>query len=223
MKKTKISSYKEGSKALKKQLSELISPNAFGVFNSDAEELNKEHTFILKRKVGDKAPNFRLLNTGNEPVNLYDVLKTKKVVLTFYKGTWCPYCNLMLSHYETALPEIQKAGATILAISPQTPEESLNIKEKNNVQFEILSDNGNIVSKEFTTIHKIPEKSLTKMTELGTDYDSYYSDEASELPIPATFIIEKDGTISFAKTEGGDYRNRVESSEIINALHKNKS
>lgn len=223
MKKTKISSYQEGSKALKKQLSESISPNTFGVFNSDAEELNKEHTSILKRNVGDKAPNFRLLNTANEPVNLYEVLKTKKVVLTFYKGTWCPYCNLMLSHYQTALPEIQKAGATVLAISPQTPDESLNVKEKNKVEFEILSDNGNIVANEFTTIHKMPEKSLDAMTELGNDYDSHYSDEASEIPIPATFIIEKDGTISFAKTEGGDYRNRVESSEIINALNNNKS
>jgi len=223
MKKTKISSYQEGSKALKKQLSESISPNAFSVFNSDAEELNKEHTAILKRNVGDKAPNFRLLNTANEPVNLYDVLQTKKVVLTFYKGTWCPYCNLMLNHYQTALPEIQKAEGTILAISPQTPDESLNIKEKNKVEFQILSDNGNIVANEFTTIHKMPEKSLVAMTELGKDYDSHYCDESSEIPIPATFIIQKNGTISFAKTEGGDYRNRVESSEIINALNNTKS
>ncbi len=223
MKKTTIPSYKEGVEKLEKQLSERFCPNALGAFNSDAERLNKEHLAILKRKVGDKAPNFILLNTNHQPVTLFEVLRTKKVVLTFYRGTWCSYCNLMLSQYQTVLPEIEKAGATILAISPQTPDESLNIKEKNKIQFEILSDNGNIVSKEFTTIHKIPQKSLAKMTELGNDYDSYYCDEGSEIPIPATFIIEKNGLISFAKTTGGDYRNRVESSDIINALNKNKS
>ncbi|MEM9340991.1 MAG: redoxin domain-containing protein, partial [Bacteroidota bacterium] len=112
------------------------------------------------------------------------------------------------------------AGGTLIAISPQTPDESLSIKEKNELQFEVLSDNGNIIAKQFTTVHANPEKSRIKMGELGYNYDSYYSDEDSELPVPATFVIEQDGTVSFAKSEGGDYRNRVEPSEIINALNK---
>jgi len=220
MKKITIPSYKKNVKELKQELSKSYCPIALEVFNSDAEELSKEHKSILKFNIGDKVPNFRLLNTLNEYVDLYEVLKTKRVVLTFYRGTWCPYCNLILSQYQSVFPEIEKVGATLIAISPQTLDESLNIKKKNNLQFEVLSDNGNIVSKEFTTIHNIPKKSLTKMTELGNDYDSYYCDEASAIPIPATFIIEKDRTISFAKTEGSDYRNRVEPSEIINALNE---
>lgn len=218
-----IPSYEEGSKELKEQLLQSLSAHVLETFNSDAEELGKTHISILKRQIGDKAPNFTLLNALDKSFNLYEVLKTKRVVLTFYKGTWCPYCNLMLSQYQTVLPEIEKAGAILVAISPQTPDASLNMKEKNTLEFEVLSDNGNMVSKEFSTIHKNPEKSLQEMTELGYDYDSYYSDEGSEIPIPATFIIEKDGTISFAKTEGGDYRNRVEPSEIINALNINKT
>ncbi len=215
-----IPSYREGVKKLKAKLSRSLSACALEVFNSDAEELGKEHTSILKLGVGDKAPNFTLLNALHESVNLYAVLSTKRVVLTFYRGTWCPYCNLILSQYEAVLPEIEKAGATLVAISPQTPDASLNITEKNALQFNVLSDNGNMVSKEFTTIHKNPERSLHTMCELGYDYESYNCDEASEIPIPATFIIEKNGSISYAKTEGGDYRNRVEASDIIAALNK---
>jgi peroxiredoxin len=215
-----IPSYKEGSKELKEKLSQTLSANAFEVFNSDAERIGKEYTSVLKLQVGDKAPNFKLINTDNEYIDLYEILKTKRVVLTFYRGTWCPYCNLILSQYQAVLPEIEKAKATLLAISPQTPDASFDTKRKNGLEFEILSDNGNIVSKEFTAIHKNPEGSLQEMTELGYDYDCYNCDEKSEIPVPATFIIEQDATISFAKTEGGDYRNRVEPSDIINALNR---
>lgn len=192
--------------------------NQESVFNSDAEALGKEYTSILKLQVGEKAPNFTLLNTNNEYVRFYDVLKKNRVVLTFYRGTWCPACNQILVQYQAILTEIEEAGAVLIAISPQTPDESLNIKEKNRLQFEILSDNGNIVTKEFTTVHKHPKKSMDKMKELGFDYDSYYADEGSKIPIPAIFIIEKNGIASFAKTAGGDYRKRVEASEIIKAL-----
>lgn len=215
-----IPSYQESLKELKENPSRMFSGHANDVFNSDAEELGKEYASILKFQVGERAPNFTLLNALSEPVNLYKVLETKRVVLTFYRGIWCPCCNLSLNHYQSALPEIEKAGATLIAISPQTPDESFNIKEKNALQFEVLSDNGNIVSREFTTIHKNPKRSLAKMSELGYDYDSYYADEGSEIPIPAVFLIEKNGIVSFAKTEGGDYRNRVESSDIINALNQ---
>jgi len=213
-----IPSYNEGLEALKSNLSEMLPSHALDVWNADAEELGKNHNSILKLQPGDTAPNFTLSNAINETVTLYDVLKNQRVVLTFYRGTWCPYCNLVLNQYQTILPKMKEEGAVLIAISPQTPDNSLSIKEKNSLEFEILSDNGNIVTKQFTTVHKNPEKSLAKMSELGFDYDSFYADEGSEIPVPATFVIEQDGKISFAKTEGGDYRNRVEASDILNAL-----
>ena len=106
----------------------------------------------------------------------------------------------------------------IVAISPQTPDESLNIKEKNELDFEVLSDNGNIVARKYTNVFKNADAPLNAMTELGFNFDGYYSDDSRELPVPAVFIIEEDATISFAESLGGDYRNRVEVSEIINAL-----
>ena len=215
-----IPSYQEGLNELNANLSSMLPSNALEVFDADAKALQQEHGAVIKLKEGDKAPDFTLSNAVNESVNLYDVLKGSRVVLTFYRGSWCPYCNLALNQYQAILSEIKEAGGTLIAISPQTPDESLNIKEKNELQFEVLSDNGNIIAKQFTTIHANPEKSQAEMTHLGYDYNSYYSDEDSEIPVPATFIIEQDGMISFAKSEGGDYRNRVEPSEIMNALIK---
>ena len=220
MKTIEIPSYQEGLKEQQKSLASMLPADALEVFSKDAEALQEKHTDVLKLHVGEQAPNFTLSNAVNESINLYEFLETNRAVLTFYRGSWCPYCNLALHQYQAILPEIQKAGAALIAISPQTPDESLTMKEKNDLQFEVLSDNGNIVTKKFTTVHPNPDKSLEKMTEMGLDYDSHYADEASEIPVPAVFIIEQDGTVSFAKSEGGDYRNRVEPSEIINALNQ---
>ena len=216
----KVNSYQEGLKELRGNLSNMLPADALNAFDTDANALQTNHTSILKLNKGDKAPDFTLSNAINETVNLYDVLKNNRVVLTFYRGTWCPYCNLMLNQYQSILAEIKNAGARLIAISPQTPDESLNIKEKNELQFEVLSDNGNMVARQYVTIFKNGEEPLKTMTELGFDFDSFYADDSRELPVPATFIIEQDRTISFAKSEGGDYRNRVEPAEILKALKK---
>ncbi|WP_435624856.1 peroxiredoxin-like family protein [Flagellimonas sp.] len=220
MDKVKTPSYQEGLNELRENLSNMLPKEALDVFDQDARELEHNHTSPLKLREGDTAPNFSLSNAVNETVNLYDVLKESRAVLTFYRGTWCPYCNLALAQYQSILGEIKKAGATLIAISPQIPDESLSIKEKNNLEFEVLSDNGNVVSGQFVKVFKNGEKPLETMAQLGFDFDSFYADDSRELPVPATFIIEKDGTISFAKSEGGDYRNRVEPAEIMDALKK---
>ncbi|WP_420400512.1 peroxiredoxin-like family protein [Flagellimonas sp.] len=220
MKEVVVPSYKEGLNELRGSLVDMLPGDALEIFDKDAETLQKEHTSILKLKRGDKAIDFTLSNAVNKSINLYEILKKDKIVLTFYRGAWCPYCNLALNQYQAILPEITEAGAALIAISPQSPDGSLNIQERNGLQFEVLSDNGNLIAKEYTTVHPNPKRSLKAMTEMGYDYDSYNADEDSELPVPATFIIERNGTISFAKSEGADYRNRVEPREIINALNK---
>lgn len=215
-----IPSYAEGLQELQNNLENMLPKEALAIFESDAAQLQATHTSILKLQEGDIAPNFSLSNAVGETITLYALLQKGEVVLTFYRGTWCPYCNLQLHQYQQVLDEITALGAQLVAISPQTPDESLTIKEKNNLQFEVLSDNGNIVAKQFTTVFKNDEKPIAAMTDLGINFDNYYADDSQELPIPAVFIIEKDRTISFAKAIDGDYRNRVEASEIINALKK---
>lgn len=215
---TKTPSYEEGLKELQNNLGKMLPEEALAVFDTDANALREKHQSILKLKVGDKAPNFSLSNAIGETITLNALLEKGKVVLTFYRGSWCPYCNLQLNQYQQVLEDIQSLGANLVAISPQTPDESLNIKEKNDLQFEVLSDNGNIVARQFTTVFKNGETPIETMKALGIDFDSHYADDSQELPVPAVFIIEKEGTISFAKAIDGDYRNRVEASDIIQAL-----
>ncbi|MGB5172122.1 MAG: peroxiredoxin-like family protein [Eudoraea sp.] len=217
---TATNSYQDDLKDLRTNLGSMLPQEALTIFDNDADSLQSNHKSILKLQVGEKASDFSLVNATNKTIKLSELLKKGKVVLTFYRGTWCPYCNLQLAHYQKSLNEIHDLGAELVAISPQTPDESLNVKEKNELDFEVLSDNGNIVARKYTTVFKNADAPVNTMTELGFDFDAHYSDDSRELPIPAVFVIEKDATISFAKSLGGDYRNRVEVSEIINNLKK---
>ena len=219
---TEKNSYQESLENLRDNLGTMLPKEALEVFDYDAESLQEKHRSILKLQVGDKAPDFSLSNAVGKTIKLSEMLKKGKVVLTFYRGSWCPYCNLQLSHYQKSLQNIHDLGAELVAISPQTPDESLSIKEKNQLNFEVLSDNGNIVARKYTTVFKNADAPVDTMTELGFNFDAYYSDDSRGLPVPAVFILEEDGVVSFAKSLGGDYRNRVEVSEIIDAL-KNTS
>lgn len=213
-------SYQEKLTELRANLENMLPQEALSVFDDDAQNLQDQQSSIPKLQEGDKAPDFALSNAINETVKLSDLLKKGKVVLTFYRGSWCPYCNLQLSLYQKSLDEIHSLGAELVTISPQTPDESLNIKEKNELNFEVLSDNGNIVARKYTTVFKNGEAPLNTMSALGFDFDAHYADDSRELPVPAVFVIDKDATISFAKSLGGDYRNRVEIEEIIENLKK---
>lgn len=217
---TAIPSYAEGLQQLQNNLQQMLPAEALTVFSEDADALQTAYKSILKIKEGEQAPDFSLPNALGEMVKLSNLLKDGKVVLTFYRGSWCPYCNLQLNQYQQVLREIQEHGAQLVAVSPQTPDESLSLTEKNELQFEVLSDNGNMVARQFTTVFRYSDQPINTMTALGYDFDSYYADDSRELPIPAVFIIDQDGKVLFAQSTGGDYRNRVEASDIINALKK---
>ncbi|RZS93369.1 peroxiredoxin-like family protein [Aquimarina brevivitae] len=217
---TKAPSYSEGLKELQNNLATMLPDEALAVFDTDAKQLQQTHTSILQKKVGDQAPLFSLSNAVDETISLQSLLKKGKVVLTFYRGNWCPYCNLQLNQYQQVLHEIKALGANLVAISPQSADASLSTKEKNALKFEVLSDNGNIVARQFTTVFTNAESSVSAMAALGIDFNSFYTDDSQELPVPAVFIIEQDGTISFAKAIDGDYRNRVEASTILSALQE---
>ncbi|MEL7001661.1 MAG: peroxiredoxin-like family protein [Bacteroidota bacterium] len=216
--KNAIPSYKDGLKELRSNLNNMLPPEALAKFDADAGQLEETHQNILKIGVNDQAPDFTLVNASGEQVSLSSLLDAGKVILVFYRGTWCPYCNLQLAQYAQVNEEIKKTGASLVAISPQTPDESLNIQEKNELPFEVLSDVGNIVARKFTTVFRNGDVPVNTMTELGFDFDAHYGDDSREIPVPAVFIIEKDGKVSFARTTGGDYRNRVEASEILEGL-----
>lgn len=220
---TKTPSYAAGLEQLRSQLLEMLPADALEIFDRDAKQLEQTHQSILKIRAGDTAPDFILLNATGKTTRLYELLKNRRVVLTFYRGSWCPYCNLQLNQYQQVLDKIHATGAVLVAISPQTPDESLNMREKNALAFEVLSDNGNQVAKKYTTVFKNSDGPMDTMVSLGIDFNAHYSDDSGELPVPAVFIIEKNAQVSFASASGGDYRKRVEASEILTALQKEAS
>ena len=218
---TRIPSYQQGRQELQSNLLTMLPEEALGVFDQDAQALAANHPSVLKLQPGDQAPDFFLSNAVGETITLSKLLEQGSVVLTFYRGTWCPYCNLQLNQYQQILPDITSLRAQLVAISPQTPNESLNMQEKNQLGFEVLSDNGNIVARQYTTVFRNADAPVATMSQLGIDFKAHYSDDSQELPVPAVFVIHPNGQVAWAKATGGDYRHRVEASEIINALQKN--
>ena len=188
------------------------------LFSDNAEWMAREFTTPLKLAVGDQAPPFSLPNALGEPVALGDYLARGPVVLVFYRGGWCPFCNLALNAYQRALPEMKALGANLLAISPEKPDNSLNTKERNALAFEVLSDHENAVARQYVHVFEQTATVTAAVLGLGVDYLAVNDSAKAEVPVPGVFIIAQSGKIIFAKSEGGDYRTRVEAADILAAL-----
>lgn len=168
-------------------------------------------------KAGYRAPGFSLPDARGGYVRLNGLLAAGPVVLSFYQGGWCPYCNLELRALQQALPEITRLGATLVAVSPQTPDESLSTEEKNALAFPVLSDAGSAAAKSFGIAYDLAEELRPIYTRFGHALPDKNGDESWALPIPATYVIDADGTIALAYVDV-DYRNRLEPAEILTAL-----
>ncbi|WP_299522839.1 peroxiredoxin-like family protein [Winogradskyella sp.] len=168
-------------------------------------------------RTGNKVPEISLPNATGSTINLNDILENNRVVLTFYRGGWCPYCNLELRAFQEVLPQIEAKGAKLIAISPETPDNSLTTSEKNNLSFEVLSDRNNLVAKSLGLVFQLPRSLQELYKTFGIDLDQNQDNTEQELPIAATYIIEQDGTISYDYLEE-DYKLRADPSEVLTAL-----
>jgi peroxiredoxin len=168
-------------------------------------------------KAGDRAPGFSLPDARGRYVRLNGLLAAGPVVLSFYRGGWCPYCNLELRALQQALPEITRLGATLVAVSPQAPDESLSTAEKNTLAFPVLSDAGSATAKSFGIAYDLAEELRPIYTRFGHALPDKNGDESWVLPIPATYVIDSDGMIALAYVDV-DYRNRLAPAEILTAL-----
>jgi peroxiredoxin len=168
-------------------------------------------------KAGDRAPDFRLPDARGGYVRLRDMLTTGPVVLSFYRGGWCPYCNLELRALQKALPEITRLGAKLVAVSPQTSDESLSTAEKNDLAFPVLSEVGSATATSFGIAYDLAEELRPIYARVGHALPENNGDESWVLPIPATYVIDRDGTIALGFVDV-DYRNRLEPAEILVAL-----
>ena len=167
-------------------------------------------------QVGDRAIDFLLGNATGEVVQLSKVLEQGPVVLTWYRGGWCPYCNITLSHLQKYLQDFKDAGSSLIALTPELPDNSLSTREKNNLQFEVLSDIDNIVAKKYGIVFKLTED-VASTYKQSFDLESYNGNDSNELPLEATYVIDSEGIIHYAFLDA-EYRNRAEPGDILIAL-----
>ncbi|WP_165731232.1 peroxiredoxin-like family protein [Polaribacter sp. 20A6] len=171
-------------------------------------------------KVGEKAPFFELPNPEGKLISLGSLLENGPLVITFYRGDWCPYCNLQLRALQAKLSEIKSLGATLVAISPQVPDGSLTKSEISEMDFIVLSDQDAKVASEYGVAWEVPEFLAEHMrADRGLDLEKINNGNGSVLPIPATFILKSDGVVAWNYVNV-DYRTRSEPEEIIEALKK---
>jgi peroxiredoxin len=167
--------------------------------------------------VGAPAPAFTLPDVRGGDVALARLTAEGPVVLVFYRGAWCPYCDMQLRAYQEILPQIRALGAQMAAISPQTPDESLSTAEKKALAFPVLSDAGNAVARQFGLVFKVPPGLDAVHRGFGVDLARTNGDASNELPVPAVFIIGRDGRVAFRHVDA-DYRSRLEPAELLRQL-----
>jgi peroxiredoxin len=187
------------------------------VVQSALDEIQKSGVTDRALKVGQRAPDFALPDAKNKMVSLSEVLAKGPAVISFYRGGWCPYCNLSLHALQEALSQIESTGATLIAISPQVPDQSLSTAEKDSLAFPVLSDAENKIAKKFGIVYQLPAD-LAKLTKgFGVDLAKYNGDQSNELPLAATYILKQDRTVVYAFVDV-DYKKRMEPSDIVNVL-----
>jgi peroxiredoxin len=167
--------------------------------------------------VGDRAAGFRLPDARGGEIALDDLLIDGPVVLVFYRGAWCPYCNLQLAAFQGGLAEIRAAGAALVAVSPQTPDQSLTFAEQKALEFPVLSDVGNAVAAQYGLVFTQSEAVTATSRQLGIELADFNGDDSNTLPAASTFVIGEDGGIRFASVTG-DYRWRVGPEEVLAVL-----
>ena len=192
-------------------------PGRAALYSAKIEELRATFPLSGTLAVGDTAPGFVLQNANGRQVSLTDVLAKGPAIVIFYRGGWCPYCNIQLKSYQRALQGIKGLGGQILAISPQLPDGSLSVAEKNALGFEVLSDVGNVVARSFGLVYALADELRAALISNNKALPGINGDDSWELPVPATFIVAPDRRVTLSHIDV-DYRRRLAPEDVIRSL-----
>ena len=180
-------------------------------------ELKQRHLAANILSVGAKAPAFQLPDHNGKIVSSSDLLANGRLVICFIRGRWCPFCVGQMEAMNLVLPQIEQAGARLVAISPQTVKQSFFMHDQHKLRFPLLSDSGNKVARQFGLTYRVPALQEAVYRRAFVNLPFTNGDERWELPIPATYIVDRDGTILYASANE-DYTDRPEPSDIVAAL-----
>jgi peroxiredoxin len=168
-------------------------------------------------KVGDKAPQFIGVDQTGKKINLQEILQKGDAVLVFYRGQWCPYCNKQLSHLNDSLALITAKGATVISITPETSDNIKKTVEKTKATFSIVEDKGLAIMNSYKVSFAVDENTITKYKKYGIDFEKANGANGANLPVPATYIIDKNGKIKYAFFNP-DYSKRTSVKDIVDNL-----
>ncbi len=192
---------------------------ALDVMHRATDELIASGQARHARKAGDVAPEFTLLDADGKPVSSRELLARGPLVVSFYRGVWCPYCNLELQALQEALPEIARRGASLVAISPQTAPNSRKSQRDNKLSFPILSDRRSEVASAFGIRFALPDYLVELYKGFRNDLPVFNDDPSWVLPMPARYVIGADGVIAYSEVNP-DYTQRPDPSELLPVLDR---
>lgn len=211
-------------KNLKQQIEELnenlakqLPTEVLEVFGKSIQDLKTKNIEENSVATGDRFPDFSLPNTNNEIVKLQELLQNGKVIVAFFRGSWCPYCNLELKALQDSLKKIIGRKAILVAISPQTPDYSEELKGTHILDFELLTDKNNTLAKKLGISFGLQDYVIPTYGSLGIDLSEYNENHNNELPVPAVFLIDTNGSITY-KFVDANYMNRINIKELIEQL-----
>lgn len=184
-----------------------------------ARELLDDNQALLTLQPGEPVEDFVLPNSDGHRINLADLRAKGPVVLTFYRGGWCAHCSAYLAVLQRVLGDIAEAGASIIAVSPQTVAWSRDTAEHLRLDYDLLSDEDNRVARSFGLVYRLPEAFRYAYEKLGIDLPDRNGTTSFELPIPATFIIANDGLIAFAAADA-DYTKRPDPVALLGEVRR---
>jgi peroxiredoxin len=197
----------------------LAPPAAVKALHRSVDELIASGAESRALKAGDVAPEFILPDPDGKPVSSNVLLAQGPLVVTFYRGAWCPFCNLDLSALESARSEIEARGASLIAISQQTAPNSRKSQRQNGLGFPILSDHGGKIAAQFGVRWTLPDYLREVQKLLGADLTQFNGEDSWTLPMPARYVIAQGGTIAYAEVNA-DYTRRPEPSAVFQVLEQ---
>lgn len=194
-------------------------PDVFSNVREFEKELSEKEAYQMALRSGAKIPDFILPNHQGKLLSIRELYRKKPLVLVFYRGQWCPFCNIQLRNLQKQISNIENSPASLVAISPQTPSHSEATVQKLGLHFEVLSDVGNKVGKIFNLVYTVPEYLTQTYLNFGIDLEQLNDKSKVELPYPATYIINTEGII--VKDFISSYLNeRLDSDEVVSFLKK---
>jgi len=211
-------SYKQEAEAYKAKAQDGLGEQ-FKIITDDMDRVRSSGVLDHALKVNDSVPDFSLPDAFGHQISLKALLKKGPVVISFYRGEWCPFCNIELHSLQEALPKINGLGANLIAISPEKPDSGIVMTEKNKLTFPVLSDFKNTVARQFGIVFRVGDELQDfSRTVFKNDLALRNGEDSYELPVPATFVVDASGIVRFAHVEVDYMTGRAEPAEVVAAL-----